>query len=395
VVWTPDGRFDATSEGAHFVSLRLPGRVGTHTFAQFSARLHTPGLIAKLLAGESVPPEKLVAPPSLSGAIRSKNGRVQGTAKAVGDTPAGSLLIYQDGLLTNQLAATGVNPSWKFDIDLLPGTRWVSMVAVDKLGLASLPMGRDLDSSQTSPRRVHVLAIGVDSYADPRIADLKLAKSDARRFAKAVTAIGHDVVVASSRILDEKDATRQGVLTALHQVIASAAPGETAMLLFAGHGVRSDDGTYFLATADTRIDNISRTALAWNDVAEVLTKSRTRIALFLDTCHSGAADTDTFATNDAAAKSLLERIPSSIVIFAASKGRELSEEMAAVGGGVFTSALVKVIAGNRSHYDINRNGAIEISELYRGVKDQVTSTTSGRQTPWIVRNQMVGDFALF
>lgn len=81
----------------------------------------------------------MVAPPSLSGAIRSKNGRLQGTAKAVGDTPAGSLLIYQDGLLTKQLAATGVNPSWKFDIDLLPGTRWVSMVAVDKLGLAAYP----------------------------------------------------------------------------------------------------------------------------------------------------------------------------------------------------------------------------------------------------------------
>jgi uncharacterized caspase-like protein len=269
------------------------------------------------------------------------------------------------------------------------------MVAVDQAGLASLPMGRDLRPAQTAPRRVHVLAIGINDYADPRILDLKLARSDAQHFAKAVAAIGHDVVVASSRILDEKQATREGVLNALRQVIASAAPGETVMLLFAGHGVRSDDGTYYLATSDTRIDNIAGTALPWKDVAAILAKSRTRIALFLDTCHSGAAGTGAYSTNDAAAKSLLERIPSGIVVFSASKGRELSEETPAVGGGVFTSAVVKVIAGDRARYDTNKDGAIEISELYRGVKSQVTATTDGRQTPWIARNQMVGDFALF
>ncbi len=215
VVWTPDGHFDATPEGAHYVSLRLPGRVGTYTFEQFSARLKTPGLVGRLLAGETFPPVTLVAPPSLRGTLGTKDGRVQGAARAVGDNPVRSLLIYQDGQLTDRLDVARTDGAWKFDVDLLKGTRWVSMVAVDTMGLASLPMGRELDRTPKSRRRVRVLAIGVDKYSDPRIPNLQLARSDAQHFVKAVANIGRDVVVTSSLVLGDKEATRARVLAAL------------------------------------------------------------------------------------------------------------------------------------------------------------------------------------
>jgi hypothetical protein len=350
-------------------------------------------LLAKLLSGETFAPAKLVSPPSLSGSIQAKDGRVSGVVAVEGDTPLTSVLVFQDGLLTNRLDTKGKGASWDFDVDLLKGTRWVSMVAVDQNGLASLPMGRDL--TRAPARRVHVLSIGVDEYEDPKIDDLQLARRDARRFVEATRSGGQDIEVVTSKLLYEKDAGRDAVLKALRELIAAAAPGDTVMLFFAGHGVRGNDGSYFLATPDTRIADISGTALPWAEVADILSKSRTRIAVFLDTCHSGAADTRLFSTNDAAATSLLERIPSGIVVFSASKGREFSEESPTVGGGVFTTALVKVIAGDRARFDTNKNGAIEISELYRGVKGQVTTGTKGRQTPWIARNQMVGDFVLF
>jgi uncharacterized caspase-like protein len=288
-----------------------------------------------------------------------------------------------------------VGADWDFDVGLLPGTRWVSLVAVDEAGLASLPMGRDLPPLPGMPRRVHLLAVGVDNYDDPAIPDLGLAVSDAERFAKAIETIGGDVRIASSRVLDERAATREGVLAALREVLAAAGSGETVVLFFAGHGVTTSDGAYFLATADTAINDIAGSALPWEEVAVLLREKEARIAVFLDTCHSGAAGTGAFSTNDGAAASLLERIPSGIVVFSASKGRELSEEAAAVGRGVFTSALVDAITGNRDRFDENGNGAIEISELYRGVKAVVKAGTEGRQTPWIARNQMVGDFALF
>jgi hypothetical protein len=394
VVWTPDGRFDATSEGAHYVNLRLPGRVGTYTFEQFSAQLKTPGLVQRLAAGETFPAVNLVSPPSLKGTFEVDGDRVLGTAEVAADTRVASLLVFQDGLMTDKLDKN-VGADWDFDVGLLPGTRWVSLVAVDEAGLASLPMGRDLPPLPGMPRRVHLLAVGVDNYDDPAIPDLGLAVSDAERFAKAIETIGGDVRIASSRVLDERAATREGVLAALREVLAAAGSGETVVLFFAGHGVTTSDGAYFLATADTAINDIAGSALPWEEVAVLLREKEARIAVFLDTCHSGAAGTGAFSTNDGAAASLLERIPSGIVVFSASKGRELSEEAAAVGGGVFTSALVDAITGNRDRFDENGNGAIEISELYRGVKAVVKAGTEGRQTPWIARNQMVGDFALF
>jgi hypothetical protein len=45
--------------------------------------------------------------------------------------------------------------------------------------------------------------------------------------------------------------------------------------------------------------------------------------------------------------------------------------------------------------DLNRNGAVEASESYAGVKGAVMKATSGRQTPWFARNDMVGDFVPF
>lgn len=86
---------------------------------------------------------------------------------------------------------------------------------------------------------------------------------------------------------------------------------------------------------------------------------------------------------------------SSIVIIAASKGRQLSEEHPELGGGVFTTSLKHVILENSLKTDTNGNGAIELSELYGALKARVVKLTEGRQTPWIARNQMVGEIPIF
>jgi len=56
---------------------------------------------------------------------------------------------------------------------------------------------------------------------------------------------------------------------------------------------------------------------------------------------------------------------------------------------------VLAIGKERGHADADHNGRIEVSELYRYVKDKVSSLRPGEQTPWLSRNQMIGDFAIF
>ena len=64
---------------------------------------------------------------------------------------------------------------------------------------------------------------------------------------------------------------------------------------------------YYLATSTTRLEDIENTVLHWGDVSRVLANAHSRIAVFLDACHSGATGTDYLASNDASAAALLDR----------------------------------------------------------------------------------------
>jgi hypothetical protein len=80
-------------------------------------------------------------------------------------------------------------------------------------------------------------------------------------------------------------------------------------------------------------------------------------------------------------------------VIAAAKGRQESLEFRS--GGAFTTAVVKAVTDDRKTTDSNGNGAIELAELYRVVKQRVLAETQGAQTLWIARNQMVGETPLF
>jgi hypothetical protein len=76
--------------------------------------------------------------------------------------------------------------------------------------------------------------------------------------------------------------------------------------------------------------------------------------------------------------SLLQaRLPLSVI--AAATGRQDSIRLGALEGG----------------FDTNRNGTIELAELYGALKRQVLGVTHGQQTPWIARDQMVGKYLYF
>ena len=86
-----------------------------------------------------------------------------------------------------------------------------------------------------------------------------------------------------------------------------------------------------------------------------------------------------------------------MTVISASKGRQFSLEDSELGGGVFTTLLTYGAFNpeRRAGDDRNGNGVIEMSEFYRALKRRVTKFTKGRQTPWIARNQMVGEIPLF
>ncbi len=393
IAWAPNLRFDATAEGASYVNLRFPGQSVQYTFQQFAAKVRQPGLVTSVFDRAAIAPTIDVGlPPQVEGALKTEGDRITGAITLTTGAAGGEVAIFQDGLRTDTITVSE-QPTVPIDVARAPGARWVSVLASDRGGLASLPVGRDLGNPQALPV-VRALAIGIDEYAS--LPPLKFGAADARTLIASLAAQnGKTINLASSQVLDQKGLARTALLEAVQALVDGAAPGETIVLSYAGHGLTAPSGGFYMSTSLTDVGDIAGTSVAWSEVAAILAKAKARVLVFLDACHSGTAGTDYFASNDDAAAGVLARIPSGLVVFSASKGRQLSLETSDAGGGVFTNAVADVIARKRTTFDTNRNGAIEISELYAGVKLRVVGQTGGRQTPWLSRNEMVGDFALF
>jgi Caspase domain len=392
-IWTPSGLFDSTPEGASHVAVRFPGRSGEYTLEQFHSILHVADLLRRTMDGQKFDrPHVTEFPPQINVTPTFTGDSIAASVEVVGDEAVDEVRVYQDGLMTDLVRVAGNKKTLDVSAKRLRSARWVSFLARGSSGLYSQPATFD-GGPAGGPRRVRLISIGVDHYNDPHVRQLQFAASDAKRFVEAIKKKGGTAVeiVPPTLLLDDA-ASRDSIIAKLDETVAAADPGDTVVLFIAGHGVKAGDD-YYLGTTATRLDDIPHTAVSWRDLSAVLAKARSRIAVFLDTCHSGNAGTEFFATNDASATALLDSVPSGILIFSASKAREASHESARLGGGAFTTAIINALSEPKT--DLNHNGVIEASELYAAVKRAVVEETKGRQTPWFARNDMIGDFVPF
>ncbi|MGA0541384.1 caspase family protein [Neotabrizicola sp. VNH66] len=399
MVFDPAFRFDSTPEGAAYVSLRFPGEMSLYTLEQMGARLRTPGLVAEILqAGTAMATTALpdALPPRLSvTASDLVAGRLSLQAEADGGLSA--VELYRDGVLVLRQPVQGTGAALTLDLPLLPETRWISARAVDRAGLTSALAVVPVSAGTGPPRgRLVALVVGIDDFSDPRLPDLGFAIADARAFADAVSrAAGRgryaDVTV---EMISPKAPLAVALPQRIAAVSAGLGPEDTLMVYLATHGVTGPagsalEGQLFLTDSQTRLDRLDRTALGMTQLAAALAAVPARVVVFVDACHAGLPDS---ATNDA----LQERLSgaeSRIAVIAAAKGRQVSLEGVRLGGGAFTSAVVRAL--DRAETDLDGNGALELTELYAAVKRDVVLATAGRQTPWIARSGFVGEVPLF
>jgi hypothetical protein len=394
VVWTSSGQFDTTSEGASHVGLRFPGRIGEYTLDQFRSVFLTGHLLERVLAGEQFQEPPIVNfPPQITVVPQFTDSSIAGKVEVVSDIAVDELRIYQDGLMTDAIKVPVAEKTVALNAKRLPGARWVAFLGRSAAGLYGRPVTFDAGPNASPRRHVRLISIGIDHYVNLESKyQLRYAGRDAANFAKAVRDKA-GIEITTEWVPADTEATRAMIIEKLSQTISAAAPSDTIIIFIAGHGV-TERKEYYLATSTTRLEDIENTALPWSDVSRVLAKAHSRITVFLDACHSGAAGTDYFASNDTSAAALMNRGAASILIFSASKGREVSKESDEQGGGgEFTTAVINAI--NDPKTDQNHNGEIEASELYAAVKQAVVRRTSGKQTPWFARNDMIGDFVPF
>lgn len=399
ILHNDDGYYLSTPEGAHFVHVRFPGSPGYVTVQQFARTLARPEAIRDILRGKPSPPRPDLTPPprlemtaAISQSDTARSAKIN--FKATSEVGLSRLNVFVDGRLVRELEATGPSVETSLDLSLPPEARWISAVAVDAKSYESTPRAEPLPGAGKPAGRLHLISVGTDHYEhmDAKF-QLSGAVRDARSIQNASMGLGGKIYKeAIPQVLVDDPGLRSNLPDRIREAVQGAAPEDTIMIFAAGHGSQGKDGRFYLMSRRSTLDDIETTGLAWDEIGRALEGSKARVVVFLDACRSGSASRA--STNDDVVSALIAR-KTPITVIAASKGRQDSEEGAGGEGGRFTNAILRAITSGRTATDTNGNGAIELAELYGAVKREVLQVTGGRQTPWIARNQMVGEVPLF
>ena len=250
--------------------------------------------------------------------------------------------------------------------------------------------------------RKFALIVGVSRYRDEGINDLQFADADARELRDFLRRTeGGGFKPDDILYLENEQATIESVNGALDRILSQAGPNDLILLFIAGHGgpdPYAPQNLYYVLH-DTRISDLSHTALLMTTLQEKLDLARARRALvFIDTCHSaglsgvqptGGRGLENNLINLYSAKLFKEEARAAIT---SSDVNELSYENKRWGGGhgVFTYALLE---GLRGQADANADSLITAGELFAYVRDRVRFETGFKQNPRSLYN-FSDDFTL-
>ena len=301
------------------------------------------------------------------------------------------------------------------------GRNRVEVSAVNRAGFESRRAAIFVERPAGRPGVLWFVGLGISKYRDTRL-DLHFAHRDVTALAAALRgARGRFRDVRTLELTDAR-ATR-GALDEIRSFLAPAAVDDTVVLLASGHGARDPDAqaTFYFVTHEADPANLAATTIAYDELEGLLDGIGPRRKLLLvDACQSGELDPDALAAvvARAGATQLAARVGPGLarqgaarrpylylrdryvyarlerrtgaIVFSSSLGNEVSLESATLGNGVFTAALLRVLAAKQADGD----GWISIDELEGAVKASVVGMTGGLQHPTIDRENALVDFRL-
>jgi WD40 repeat protein len=362
VVVTPDGLFDGSEQGMQkLVSWRIGNRV--YPPDRFFADYYTPGLLARIFAGErpkptvdlanlKLPPDARITSPT--GASRVRQGRAV-VAVEVADFGGGigEVRLYQNGKLVNG-DTTGARTSYKFEVDLVPGENLLKAVALSKERVEGYDDSIRIvyDAPQSSKPTLHLLAVGINQYEDPSF-NLGFARQDGEAIARFFEQRGTRLFGSVKTIkLFDKEATQAGIRKALDQLAERAQPDDVVLVYLAGHGVGLGQQFYFLPHEMRKELDDQAAIRKYGIPAPALSDALRRIpalkqVLILDTCQSETALPILakavmfrgLGLAEERATKMLARANGIYLIAAATK-QQYAVEVAELGHGVLTYALL-------------------------------------------------------
>ncbi len=281
-----------------------------------------------------------------------------------------------------------------FELPELAGNNRFTFSAQDDRGLVSRALVVDAQGPSTARPDLWIVGVGVSAY--PNLAaenQLRAAHLDARAVVLAFGAQagpGRPFANAHPVTLVDEDVSVESIRWALGG-LAAMGEDDLAVVFLAGHGVKVSDASdmrFLTRNARASTSSVAAEGIGWSEIASMLGAARGRVLLLLDACHAGHLSQELIVPNGALAAKLSQQGRAGVLVFAAAKGRQ--ESLEDRDDGYFTRAILDTLADPTA--DRDHDGRIEVSELIDSVTLRVDVRTHGRQTPWVTRRELFGDF---
>jgi hypothetical protein len=247
------------------------------------------------------------------------------------------------------------------------------------------PALQAVQDAAAKPRLLAVL-LGVTKYAEePLRRAVAFASKDAQdmeRVLKRQSGVLYREV--ECRCLPE-DVPREKVFDALQWLEDTSTGRDTALLFLAGHGMTWRN-TYYFLLAEASLKAPEKQGLSGPELVGRMKAIGAKRLVMLDTCYAGAAGQPQpeWAPDTAPLTNALHG--DGVVVFGATLANTRAQERAALGNGVFTHALLKVLTPP--------DRSLACSELWRALQREVDAATGGEQAVSFLNAGSGADLAL-
>lgn len=415
----PDGRFDGTEGGMR--QLHYSRGLETASLESFFDRYYVPGLTELVMRGRSAPGPNIQRETAPRPRVRILNPATGDTLRRAAlvaieaiDQGGGveDIRLYHNGALVggsirnfgrkrDQCPANAVC----FTVELLPGSNLLEATAYSRSRVEAERARVTVEYRGSVPRTaLHILAVGINHYRNPRY-NLNYGRADASAFVDSIIAGGDSIYsrVVVDTLFDDA-ATGAALRAALQRAAAHARPEDVFVFYYAGHGTvdqGSDSSHFYLVPTDvTQMSDGAQLAslgLSNSELLDLLAQIPARKKLMvIDACQSGEL-LQSFARRGAAEERAIAQLArsSGIYVISATDGDQFASEVAQLGHGVFTYALLQAISGD--HAGARRERMVgeivsaaarlipELSQKHRTQPQYPMVFSNGQDFPLVVR----------
>ena len=419
VAITPEGYFNASSDGAKHLNVRIGSNV--YGVDQFYAKFYRPELVQLALAGKELPQGeslgevaatknapavKILSP--VSGSVIDR----ESVTVTLGITDSGGGIgdanIYLNGSQvandTRGLIVKGKESAGEktlsFTVTLMDGENEIKAIVFNKEGsMESRPATVTIRSKSVLAKpNLYAIIVGIDQYRNKSIS-LNNAVSDAKAFAETFAAAARllfgktDILVLST----PQETSKEAIGKAFEDLRPKVKPNDLFVFYDASHGavdVVDDEEQYFLLTSNVLLlssRHIGTDAISQKELGRLIGSIPAQKKLvFLDTCNAGKGGKEiqvallqqSRGLTDSTAIKVLQRTIGSAVFSASSDSQQALEGYR--GHGLFTYVLMEGLKGKA---DLKKDGFITVLGLADYVEEEVVKLSESvfkrQQTPTI------------